>query len=55
MATTSNDFFGTVAKDINSKIIHANPNYKDYLQNPKSQLIFFMPTNKKEVCQLMIR
>ena len=36
-AETFNNFFATAASDIDSKIIHTNTNYKDYLIKPSYQ------------------
>ena len=42
-----NNFFLTIAKNINKKIINAN--YKDYLENSVTNLFFLKPRNEKEV------
>ena len=49
MAETFNNFFMKIASDINSKIIHTNTNYKDYLQGSIISPFFLKPATKKEV------
>ena len=49
MAETFNNFFLKIASDINSKIIHTNTNYKDYLQGSILNPFFLKPATKKEV------
>ena len=41
------NFFVTIAKNINKKIIHTNANYKDYLGNSVTNSFFLKPTNEK--------
>ena len=44
-----NNFFVTIAKNINKKIIHTNANYKDYLGNSVTNSFFLKPTNEEKV------
>ena len=49
MAETFNNFLVTIASDIDSKIIHTNTNYKDYLQGSVFNSFFLRPAREKEV------
>ena len=44
-----NNFFVTIAKNINKKIIHTNANYRDYLGNSVTNSFFLKPTNEEKV------
>ena len=48
MAETFNNFFMTIASDIDSKIIHTNTSYKDYLQGSVFNSFFLKPAFEKE-------
>ena len=48
MTETFNNFFVTIASDIDSKIIHTNTCYKDYLQGSVLKSLFLKPAYKKE-------
>ena len=48
MAETFNNFFVTIASDIDS-IIHTDTSYKNYLQGSILNSFFLKPTTKKEV------
>ena len=43
------NFFVTIAKNINKKIIHTNANYRDYLGNSVTNSFFLKPTNEEKV------
>ena len=49
MTETFNNFFVTIASDIDSTIIHTNTSYKDYLQGSVLNLFFLKPASEKEV------
>ena len=49
MAETFNNFFATIASDKDSKIIHTNTSYKDYLQGSVLNSFFLKPAPEKEV------
>ena len=49
MAETFNNFFVTIASDIDNKIIHTNTNYKYYLQGSVVNSFFLKPATEKEV------
>ena len=49
MADSFNNFFVTIAENIDKNIIHTNANYKDYLENSVTNSFFLKPTNKGEV------
>ena len=49
MAETFNNFFVTIASDIDSKIIHTNTSYKEYLQGSVLNSFFLKPATKTEV------
>ena len=49
MAETFNNFLVTIASDIDSKTIHTNTNYKDYLQGSVFNSFFVRPAREKEV------
>ena len=53
MAQTFNNFFVTIASDIDSKIIHTNTNYKDYFQDSVLNLFFLKPATDKEVISVI--
>ena len=44
-----NNFFVTIAENIDKKIIHTNANYKNYPENSRINSFFLKPTNKEEV------
>ena len=48
MAETSNNCFVTIERDIGSKIIHTNTNYKDYLQDSVLNSFFLKRATKNE-------
>ena len=52
MAETLNNFV-TIAGDIDSKIIHTNTSYKDYLQRSVLNSFFLKPASKKEVLSVI--
>ena len=52
MAETFNNFFVTIASDIDSKIIHNNTSYKDYLQGSVLNSFFVKPAIEKEVISI---
>ena len=52
MAETFNNFFVTIASDIDSKIIHNNTSYKDYLQGSVLNSFFVRPAIEKEVISI---
>ena len=43
----------TIARDIDSKIIHTNTNYKDYLQESVLNSFFLKPAAEKEVISVI--
>ena len=47
-AETFNNFFVTIASDIDSKIVHTNTSYKDYLQDSVLNSFFLKPATEKE-------
>ena len=49
LADSFNNFFVTIAENIDKKIIHKNANYKHYLENSVTNSFFLKPTNKEEV------
>ena len=49
MTEAFNIFFVTIDRNIDSKIIHTNSNYKDYLQDPVLNSFFINPATAKEV------
>ena len=49
LADSFNNFFVTLAENIDKKIIHINANYKDYLENSVTNSFFLKPTNEQEV------
>ena len=49
IAETFNNFFVTIASDIDSKIIHTNTSYKEYLQGSVLNSFFLKPATKNEV------
>ena len=53
MAETFNNFFVTIASDIDSKIIHTNTSYKDYLQGSVLNSFFIKPASEKEVISVI--
>ena len=53
MAETFNNFLVTIASDRDSKIIHTNTNYKDFLQDSVLKSFFLMPATKKEVISVI--
>ena len=53
MAETFNNFFVTIASDIDSKIIHTNTSYKDYLQDSVLKSFFLKPATEKEVISVI--
>ena len=54
MTDSFNNFFLSIAGNIDNKIIHANSNHKDYLENSVSnQFILFKPTSEEEVTSII--
>ena len=53
MAETFNNFFVTIASYINSKIIHTNTSYKDYLQASVLNSFFLKPASEKDVISVI--
>ena len=53
MAATFNSFFVTIVSDTDSKIIHTNINYKDYLQGFVLNPFFLKATAEKEVISVI--
>ena len=53
MAETFNNFFVTIASDIDSKILHTNTSYKDYLQGSVLNSFFLKPASEKEVISVI--
>ena len=53
MAKTFNNFFVTIASDIDSKIIHTNNSYKDNLQGSALNSFFLKPASEKEVISVI--
>ena len=53
MTETFNNVFITIARDIDSKIIHTNTSYKDYLQDSVLNLFFLKPATEKEVISVI--
>ena len=53
MAEALNNFFVTIASDIDGKIIHANTSYKDYLQGSVLNSFFLKPASEKEVISVI--
>ena len=49
LADSFDNFFVTIAENIDKKIIHTNVNYKDYLENSVINSFFLKPTNKEEL------
>ena len=49
IAETFNNFSIIIASDIDSKTIHTNTNYKDYLQGSVFNSFFLRPAREKEV------
>ena len=50
---TFNNFFVTIASDVDSKIIHTNTSYKVYLQDSVLNSFFLKPATKKEVISVI--
>ena len=48
MADSFNNFFVTIADNIDKNIVHTNANYKDYLKNSVNNSFFLKPTNEGE-------
>ena len=53
VAETCNNFFVTIASDIDSKIIHTNTSYKDYLQDSVLRSFYLEPATEKEVISVI--
>ena len=53
LVDTFNNFFVTMAENINKKIIHTNANYKDYLENSVTNSFFLKPTKEGEVTSII--
>ena len=53
LADSFNNFFVTIAENIDKNIIHANANYKNYLENSVTNSFFLKPTNKEEVSSII--
>ena len=49
IAETFNKFFLTIARDKDSRILHINTNYKDYLQDSVLNSFLLKPASEKEV------
>ena len=47
------NIFVTIARDADSKIIHANTNYKDYLWDSVLNLFFLKPATEKEIISVI--
>ena len=55
MADSFNNFFVTIAENIDKNIIHTNANYKDYLENSVTNSFFLKPTNEEEEVNSIIK
>ena len=53
MAETFNNFFVTIASDIDSEIIHTNTSYKDYLRGSVLNSFFLKPDSEKEAISVI--
>ena len=53
MAETFNNFFVTIACDIDIKTIHTNTSYKDYLQGSVLNSFFLKPASEEEVISVI--
>ena len=53
MTETFNNFFVTTASDIDSKIVHTNTSYKDYLQGSVLNSFFLKRASEKEVTSVI--
>ena len=53
IAETFNNLFVTIASDIDSKIIHTNTSYKEYLQGSVLNSFFLKPATKNEVISVI--
>ena len=53
MVETFNNFFVTIACDIDSKTIHTNTSYKDYLQGSVLNSFFLKPASEEEVISVI--
>ena len=49
MADLFNNFFVSIAENVDKTIIHTNANYKDYPENSVTNSFFLKPTNEEEV------
>ena len=49
LSSSFNKFFTTIAKKIESNIVHTPKNYTDYLTNPSEKTFFLTPTSPDEV------
>ena len=49
LADSFNNFFVTIAENIDKNIIHTNANCKDYLDNSVTNSFFLKPTSEEEV------
>ena len=53
MTETFNNFFVTIASEIDSKIIHTNTSSKDYFPGSVLDSFFLKPASKKEVISVI--
>ena len=53
MADSFNNFFVTIAENIDKNIIHKNANYKDYLENSVINSFFLKPNKEEEVSSII--
>ena len=49
LADSFNNFFVTIAENIDKNIIHTNTNYKEYLEKSVTNSLFLKPTNEEEI------
>ena len=49
IANEFNNFFNSVASNIDSKIIQTKTNFQDTLKNPNENSFFIYPTTKEEI------
>ena len=53
MSEIFNNIYVTIARGTDSKIIHANTNYKDYLWDSVRNLFFLKPAMEKEIISVI--
>ena len=53
ISETFNNFFVTIARDIDSKTIHTNTSYKDYLQNSVLNIFLLKQATEKKVISVI--